>query len=172
MFDVHRVVHHPVDISLVRASIRWVAMQDLAHRINSGSLAVPLPKVLFDMLDCVKTKSIDYFLSPQRPTELRIDVLTSVIANKILDPIIPDRPDLSLFRVKISQRDNIISQPAVLNLGLVVVVADLAVGVEVGGRVEGVEGGEVSRTTRAVVSLCNKVRLVDARQVEPNSLTI
>lgn len=109
MFDVHRVVHHAVDISLVRAGIRWIAMKDLAHRIDSGGLAVPLPKVLFDMLDCVKTKSIDYFLSPQGPTELRIDVLTSVIANKILDPIIPDRPDLSLLRVKISQRDSIIS---------------------------------------------------------------
>lgn len=64
-FGVHRVVHHAVNISLVRAIVRRIAVKDLAHRVHSGGLAVPFPEILFNMLDGIETKAIDYSLSIQ-----------------------------------------------------------------------------------------------------------
>lgn len=86
------------------------------------------------------------------------DQLTGVVGDKRLDPVIPHRLYVTAGCVQIRERDLVIAQPAVLDVGLVVVVGDGTVGMEVFFLVEGFEYTIVNGIT------CSVVTLNDSRQ--------
>lgn len=79
--------------------------------------------------------------------------LTRIISHQPLYPAIPHILHVRPRGIQIRQRDRRVAEPAVLNVGLVVVVADRAVRVEVFLVVEGGEDGVVDGGAGAGVAL-------------------
>ena len=90
-------------------------MQDLADRECAGGRDEVWPEVLANVLDGVYADAID-----------------AVVADKTLDPRVHRRHDVVVLRVQIHERYVLVSEPALLDVGLVRVVGDEALRVEVG----------------------------------------
>jgi hypothetical protein len=87
----------------------------------------------------------------------RCGVLTGVVGNQCLHPIIPDGPHCRVGRVKIGQGDSGISQPTVLYIILVAVVGDETVWMEVTRGIKRSEDLVVYRVARSVVALNGQI---------------
>lgn len=57
---------------------------------------------------------------------------TGVVGYQIRNPIIPNLAHFRIFRVKIGQRDRVIAQPALFDIGLIVIIRNQTVGVKEG----------------------------------------
>ena len=66
-------------------------------------------------------------------------VRTGIVGHQAADPVVPETLDIASRGVQVWQGDGIISQPAILDLGLIIVVIDQTVGMEILLRVERVE---------------------------------
>ena len=127
---VHWVVEESGEVVLVRRDVGWVSVEALSHLEDTGGLAILLPEVAWDLWNGVDS-----------------DTIEAVVADDTSDPLLEVVADEGVALIEVWQ----VSQSAVLNLGLVVPVLDLAVTVEVLGLVEWVELTVVSSDWASVV---------------------
>jgi len=71
--------------------------------------------------------------------------IDAIVPDKCLNPVVVSADDVIFLRVHVDQSEFVIPKPALLNLGLIVVVRDQALGMEIRLLVERIERGEGGR---------------------------
>ena len=98
----------------VVCDIARFVMKNLPDRINARRRGEVWPEILSDVLYGIDAYAID-----------------AVIPNKCLDPVIVSLDDLIVLRIHVDQRDVVIPKPALFYIGLIVVVRDPALRMEI-----------------------------------------
>ena len=129
---VHRVVKQSSDVVLIGSDVSGIAIEALAHLENAGRCSVLTPEVLGDLGDSVDTDAIEL-----------------VFRHDILDPVLEVASDV---RVTVLIEVWQVGKAAILDLGLIAPVDDLAVGVVMFRLIEGVDLAVVSTDRADVVS--------------------
>lgn len=101
-------------ILLVTSNVWSIAEENLTLVEDAGSVDEIRPETLTDVLDGVNANGIN-----------------SVIGNKLFNPVVPIRNNSVAFSVQVGQSDRVVTKPALLNVGLVVVISDPAEGMVV-----------------------------------------
>jgi hypothetical protein len=115
---VHWVVEQSCEVILIGTHVGRVSVEALSHLEDAGGLTILLPEVAWHLWDGVNSDSIE-----------------AVLLDDTTNPALEVGADEIVVLVQIWQ----VGQSAILNLSLVIPVGDLAVSVEVIGRVEWVE---------------------------------
>jgi len=116
---VHGVVKHASDVVLIGSDVSRIAVEALAHLENAGRCSVFTPKVLGNLGDSVDT-----------------DAIKLVFRHDVLDPVLEVASDV---RVTVLVEVRQVGKAAILDLGLIVPVYDLAVGVVMFRLIEGID---------------------------------
>lgn len=105
---VHRVVEKGSDIVLVWTNIGWVTIEALSHLENTRCSTIFSPEIFTNFWNGINTNTIKL-----------------ILGNESLNPVLEVASDVRSILIKIWQ----VSKSAVLNLGLITPVIDLAVSV-------------------------------------------
>ncbi len=63
---LHRVIEHTVHDLLVRTGVGWIAVENFADAVDTGSGVVARPEALPNVLCCVNAEAIDYKTQGQK----------------------------------------------------------------------------------------------------------
>lgn len=139
------VIKNAVEDLCVVCDIVHVGMEDLP--INRSEL-IAVPEKTANLSDGVYSSGASK-VGPEVLTDVfhgvDTDTVGTVRANKVLDPAVQTRDIVFILRVGICQRQICVTEPALLDVSLVVVVGDEALGMEVRFGVERVEIAERRR---------------------------
>jgi hypothetical protein len=129
---VHGVVKQSSDVVLIGSNVSGIAVEALAHLENTSRCSVLTPEVLGNLGDCVDTDAIEL-----------------VFCHDVLYPVLEVASDV---RVTVLVEVWQVGKAAILDLGLIVPVDDLAVGVVMFRLIEGIDLAVVSTDRADVVS--------------------
>lgn len=129
---VHGVVKHTGDVILIRSDVCWITVEALAHLEHACRCAILTPEVLGYLGDSVDTNAIELVLSD--------------------DVFNPGFEIISNVRVTVLVEVWKVSEAAILDLGLIVPIDDLAVGMVMFRFVEGIDLAVVSTNGTHMVS--------------------
>jgi hypothetical protein len=116
--EIHWVVKHGGNRSLISSNVRSVTVENLSHLENARGCSELSPEILGNLWDGVNSNSIE-----------------AELLNEVLDPVLELLSDPTILLVQIWE----VSKSAVLNLPLVVPVLDVTLVVVMVRRVEWVD---------------------------------